>query len=151
MRKTMFLLLLLLFPFVSCDNVEESAIPNVSFRFETSLAQSPYYRLNTLGDFFYVAKNAHNYPIGYSGIIIGQALYDPGTYCAYDAACPIEALQSVRLDVVEDKELGEKVAKCSKCGNRFWLNNRAGTGIDVKAKMREYNIIVSNGKVIVSN
>lgn len=60
---------------LGCGDSFKSSIPSVSISFSCSLLQSPYYRLTTPGQFLKVTHDAHNLPVGYAGLIIGQSIF----------------------------------------------------------------------------
>lgn len=67
--------------------------------------------------------------LGYGGLIVGNSSFNG--YCAYDAACPVEANRKSILMVRND---GLGTAVCPTCGSEFNLNNG---GIPVKGESKE--------------
>lgn len=152
MRNKLIIFFFLLIGITGCDDPIQSNIVSRPFRLEASLLSDPYSKLRIPGEFFIVERNDHGVTLGYGGLILGHSLWD--SYVAYDLSCQVEASRSVKLSIVDDKELGEKVGVCPKCGTRYLLNSN---GVPIGKKdipaLQKYSIIVieQSDKVVVSN
>lgn len=150
MRKLILFIGILWFWVVSCGDTYESSIPSVSFSFTCNLAQNPYYKLTTPGQFLKVTKNVNGLAVGYGGLIIGQSVFSEGnSYIAFDAACPVEASRSVSLEVEED---GLGTAVCPKCGATFGLSagGSRNDGLGGEA-LRRYKVTQTGNTLQVHN
>ena len=152
MRKFLFVSLVLLMGAAGCGKTYESSIPSVSFSFSCNLNQSPYYKMTTPGQFLKVTRNVNGLLVGYGGLIIGRSVFsDAGNplYCAYDAACPVEASRSVSLEV-EDDGLG--TARCPECGAVFNLsaNGTRSDGLGGEI-LRSYKVTLAGDNLRVQN
>lgn len=146
--KKLILFISLLFCTVSCGDSFESSIPNVGkFGFEVNLLQAQFQSIQSQGNFVLVLKNEHNVKLGFGGLIIGNSYYNG--YCAYDAACPVEASRDVIVELTNDG-LGKAV--CPKCSTIYDLNNYgAPNGVGTEY-LKDYRVIVqSQDKLYVSN
>nr|WP_321374025.1 hypothetical protein [uncultured Bacteroides sp.] len=146
--KKLILFISLLFGTVSCGDSFESSIPDVGrFGFEVNLLQAQFQSIQSQGNFVLVLKNEHNVKPGFGGLIIGNSYYNG--YCAYDAACPVEASRDVIVELTNDG-LGKAV--CPKCGTIYDLNNYgAPNGVGTEY-LKDYRVIVqSQDKLYVSN
>jgi nitrite reductase/ring-hydroxylating ferredoxin subunit len=133
-----------------CTKPYESSIPSVSFVFTCSLVQADYALITTPGQFKKVTKNQNGLPVGYAGLIIGQSVFSDGqTYVAYDAACPVEALPNISVDLKND---GIGTAVCSHCGATYNLSS-SGFRSDGKGQevLRSYPVIVTGATLQVRN
>ena len=133
-----------------CNDTFESSLPEVTVRFTCSLAQAPYYRLTTPGQFLKVTENPNHLPVGYGGIIIGQSIYSDGNdYVAFDAACPVEARRDVSVEVQDD---GLGTAICPTCHTQY---NLSLSGAPVEGEgteyLKHYSVSVSGTTLIVTN
>lgn len=150
MQRAVISILLLWLGIASCGDAYESTIPSVSFSFSCNLAQSPYYKLKTPGQFLKVEKNVNGLPVGYAGLIIGQSVFSDGnSYVAFDAACPVESKKTVSLMVVDD---GLGTAECPKCHATYSLSNNGfrsdNGGSEV---LRSYKVQVSGNTLRIYN
>lgn len=145
------LLSVFLFVLVACEEPIKSNVPtDMRFRLEEYLISDPYTKLNIPGEFFSVERNNHNVVIGYAGLILGQSLW--GGFFAYDMACQVEASRQIKVKVVDDEELGQKVGLCEKCGTRYLLNtNGVPVGVKDVPSLVRYSIVVTGDRVVVSN
>jgi hypothetical protein len=146
--KKLILFISLLFCTVSCGDSFESSIPDVGrFGFEVNLLQAQFQSIQSQGNFVLVLKNEHNVKLGFGGLIIGYSYYSG--YCAFDAACPVEASRDVIVELTNDG-LGKAV--CPKCGTIYDLNNYgAPNGVGTEY-LKDYRVIVqSQDKLYVSN
>ena len=146
--KKLILFISLLFCTVSCGDSFESSIPDVGrFSFEVDLLQAQFQSIRLPGCFVPVTKNEHYVRLGFGGLIIGNSYYNG--YCAYDAACPVEASRDVIVELTNDG-LGKAV--CPKCGTIYDLNNYgAPNGVGTEY-LKDYRVIVqSQDKLYVSN
>ena len=146
MRRVSLILLLLLPAFTSCGDDYKSSIPDVKVNFSCSLVQNPYYIIQTDGQFIPVAQDSHYLPIGYAGLIIGRSIY--GDYCAYDAACPVEAKRSVAVEVQED---GLGTAVCPVCGTKYNLSEGGFPQKKGGEYLKRYKVTVNGTTLRVSN
>lgn len=105
---------------VGCDDSRKSSIPSMAFSFSCNPGQYPYSKITTPDQFLLVNKDVHGLRVGYGGLIIGQSVFEPGTYTAFDAACPVEANRNVVVDLQED---GSGKAICPECHTVYDLNN----------------------------
>lgn len=150
MQRIYFLIGVLWWGIISCEDAYESNIPSVSFSFSCNLAQHPYYQLTTPGRFLKVERNVNGLPVGFAGLIIGQSVFSEGdVYLAFDAACPVEASRDVVLTVKDD---GLGTAVCSKCKATFGLSAN-GSRNDGKGQeaLRSYKVTVSGNTLQVRN
>lgn len=147
MRKA-FVLLTLLFVTISCGDSFHSSIPNVgNFVFEVDMLQAKYQPLRIQGQFVLETKNKFNLPLGYGGIIIGNSYFNG--YCAFDAACPVEASRDIVVKISTDG-LGKAV--CPKCKTEYDLNNNgAPNGVGTEYLKKYYVNISGQDKLYVSN
>jgi hypothetical protein len=147
MRK-LILLIILLLGSVSCGDSFHSSIPDVSkFSFEVNLLQAQFQSIKNLGQYVLVLKNEHNVKIGYGGLIIGDSYYNG--YCAFDAACPVEASRDIIVELTTD---GLGYAVCPKCKTKYDLNNYgAPNGVGTEY-LKHYNVNeASSDKLYVYN
>lgn len=147
MRKATLLLILLLGS-VSCGESFRSSIPNVGrFTFEADMLQAQFQSIRTQGQFVLVLKNAHNLRLGYGGLIIGNSVFN--SYCAFDAACPVEASRDVIVEITNDG-LGKAV--CPKCKTVYDLNNNgAPNGVGTEYLKDYYVTLAGADKLYISN
>jgi hypothetical protein len=147
MRKIILLSVLLLSA-VSCGDSFKSSIPDVAkFSFEANLLQAQFQSIKSLGQYVLVLKNEHNLKLGFGGLIIGNSYYNG--YCAFDAACPVEASRDVVVTLASDG-LGKAV--CPKCKTVYDLNNNgAPNGVGTEY-LRHYSVIVAGeDKLYINN
>ena len=150
LRRWMSMVVMLGLFMSGCGDSFKSSIPSVSISFSCSLLQSPYYRLTTPGQFLKVTHDAHNLPVGYAGLIIGQSIFSDGnTYVAFDAACPVEAQRNVSIELLEDK-IGQ--AECPQCHTVYNLNSN-GAPIEGEGReyLKHYNVSVTGTTLRVYN
>lgn len=147
MRKALLFLVLLLGA-VSCGDSFHSSIPDVTkFTFEVNLVQANFQSIRNQGQYVPVAKNEHNVKLGFGGLIIGNSYYNG--YCAFDAACPVEASSDVVVALTTDG-LGKAV--CPKCKTIYDLNNYgAPNGVGTEYLKHYYITVVNEDKLYVSN
>ena len=150
MRKILLTLGMAWFGVSGCGDTYEYTIPNVSFSFTCNLAQNPYYKITTPGQFLVVSKNVNGLPVGYGGLILGQSVFSDGqTYLAFDAACPVEASRQIILQLEND---GIGTAVCPKCHATFGLS-AGGSRNDGKGEeyLRPYRVRIAGKTLQVSN
>lgn len=93
-----------MFSSISCEDVNDSQIPDVPFSFTINL--------NHYNDLT-IPGNSRLFPFGFGGVIV---TCDPsGTHYAYDAACTFEAKQSCK---VKNNGL---TGICECCGSEYLL------------------------------
>ncbi|WP_321519441.1 hypothetical protein [uncultured Bacteroides sp.] len=147
MRKAILFLALLLST-ASCGDSFRSSIPSVGkFTFEVNLLQAQFQSVKSMGQYVVVLKNEHNVKLGFGGLIIGNSNYNG--YCAFDAACPVEASRDVIVTLTDDG-LGKAV--CPKCKTIYDLNNSgAPNGVGTEY-LRNYSVTEAGAdKLYISN
>ncbi|WP_321438949.1 hypothetical protein [uncultured Bacteroides sp.] len=147
MRKALLFLVLLLGA-VSCGDSFHSSIPDVTkFTYQVDLLQANFQSIRNQGQFVSKTLNEHNVKLGFGGLIIGNSYYSG--YCAYDAACPVEASSNVVVALTADG-LGKAV--CPKCKTVYDLNNYgAPNGVGTEYLKHYYITVVNEDKLYVSN
>ena len=147
MRKVILLLTLLLSS-ASCGDSFHSSIPDVTkFSFEVNLLQAQFQSIKSMGQYVSVLKNEHNVKVGFGGLIIGNSYYNG--YCAFDAACPVEASRDVIVALTNDG-LGKAV--CPTCKTEYDLNNSgAPKGVGTEYLKHYYVTVVGEDKLYVTN
>lgn len=103
--KFLFFFFILFFAANSCDKIQDSQVPNVSFSFTINL---------TIANELTIPGNSMFFPSpGYGGVIVYCEL--PDSYYAFDATCTYEISQTCK--VVNSGVTGE----CSCCKSKFIL------------------------------
>lgn len=110
---------------VSCDEVQDSQVPNVPFSFTINL--------NIANDLT-IPGNSMFFPgMGYGGVIVYCEL--PETYYAFDATCTYEISQTCKIE--NEGVLGT----CSCCESQFILIGGAfPSSGPAAAPLRQYNV-----------
>jgi len=109
----------------SCDNVQDSQVPDIPFNFMINL---------TIDNDLTIPGNSKYYPYGgYGGVIVYCESID--SYYAYDATCTYEVNQSCK--VINTGVLGE----CKCCKSKFILLG-GGNPADgpAAAPLRQYQV-----------
>ncbi len=120
---------ILIFVSVSCDEIQDSQVPNVPFTFTINL---------NIANELTIPGNSMYFPgPGYGGVIVYCEM--PDTYYAYDATCTYEISQTCK--VKNEGVLGT----CSCCGSEFFLT---GGGFPssgpAAAALKQYNVSYVN-------
>ena len=90
---------------VSCDEIQDSQVPNVPFSFTVNL---------NIANELTIPGNSVFFPmVGYGGVIVYCELED--SYYAYDATCTYEVNQTCKVE--NEGVLGT----CTCCGSEFFL------------------------------
>jgi Rieske Fe-S protein len=105
--KFLFFFFILFFAAISCDKIQDSQIPNVSFALTINLTINN--ELTIPGNSMFFSGPG----VGYGGVIVYCEL--PDSYYAFDATCTHEINQSCK--VINSGVLGE----CSCCKSEFIL------------------------------
>ncbi len=123
--KFLIFIVLLFLSTNSCDKIQDSLVPYVSFSFPIDLI---------IDNDLQIPGNSKYYTYGgYSGVIVYCA--DLNEYYAYDATCTYEINQTCK--VVNSGVLGE----CSCCGSKFLLTGGAYPAKGpAAAPLRNYNV-----------
>jgi len=119
--------------FISCNDIQESEVPNVPFSFTINLA---------IDNELTISANSKYYPYGgYGGVIV--VCETPGTYYAYDATCTHELSKGCK--VVNSGIHGE----CKCCKSEYVL---LYTAYPVKgpavAPLRQYQVVQVNSSTL---
>lgn len=109
----------------SCEEVQDSQVPNIPFSFTVNL--------NIANDLT-IPGNSMFFPgIGYGGVIVYCEL--PGTYYAFDATCTHEISQTCKIE--NEGVLGT----CTCCESQFILIGGAyPSSGPAAAPLRQYNV-----------
>ena len=123
--RYLFLWILLLFIFNSCNKIQDSQVPDVPFSFTINL---------TLANDLLIPGNSMYFPgVGFGGVIVYCEM--PDVYYAFDASCTYEINQSCK--VVNNGVLGE----CSCCESKFLFTGGAyPANGPAAAPLRQYNV-----------
>lgn len=140
--------LLLLLGAVACESVDDDRIPPYAVNLQLdSQGIWDTYGVHGYGQYRYFIKEEKipaNYSYtalsqtGFGGILLISG-YDNGDYnvpLAYDLACPVEAKQSVRIQI--DKS--DFHAYCPSCGSRYDVCEGAGRPVSGKALDLNYGM-----------
>lgn len=160
MKKSGLLLIVSLIIATSCKDEYTSNIPDSPVSLTCDLKNN-FVQITTPGQFVKVSKIAEGYVIaypdrpslavktqkaqyarlGYAGLIVGNSSFNG--YCAYDAACPVEASRKSVLTIIND---GLGTAVCPTCGSKFNLNN-GGIPIEGESKeqLKRYKVSLVSG------
>lgn len=143
------LILLLLVPLSqACDDRLYSSIPTCEVFLTLNLIDLDKELNGTFTCKTYTQKRLASDKLGFGGILVinGVAAGNPVNLFAYDLACPVEALKSIK--VIPD-DTGE--ARCPKCGAVYYIGDGHGypkSGSD--EWLRSYKVRnEGNGKYIV--
>lgn len=133
----------LLLSVASCDDEETSSIPNC--RVELVTPYSDYMKLRNAGSYVVYEKNgfyAAGTRLGYGGVLIFRD-YD-GVLHACDLACPVEANESVTVEV------SMPYAVCPKCGTKYDLTFGFCSPVNGSSKhtLRIYESVFERGEYI---
>lgn len=113
----------------SCEDIQESPIPDVYVSFTINL--NIVNQLNVPGNSVYFAG------MGFGGVIV--YCESPGSYYAFDAACTLEASRSC---IVKNEGV---LATCPCCGSQFVLIGGAyPTQPPATLPLKQYNVSVIN-------
>ena len=124
---TLFLILTL--GYSSCDDTQESPIPDVYVSFTINL--NIVNELNVPGNSVFFPR------MGFGGVIVYCEL--PGSYYAFDAACTYEASRSC---IVQNEGV---LAECPCCGSQFVLISGAYPARSpATLPLKQYNVSVIN-------
>lgn len=141
--KTLFFLPLLFLMPNSCKEKQEY-IPYVPVNFTVDLS-----RFNNLTSTGYSQKYEYD---GYAGVIVYCEYYDVvapsnSMYYAYDAACTFEVNDS--CSVVNENNGINAVCPC--CGSGYSLFNGYPQSGDAEYPLKEYNVVLIDNKLHISN
>jgi nitrite reductase/ring-hydroxylating ferredoxin subunit len=113
----------------SCEDMEESPIPDVYVSFTINL--NIVNELNVPGNSVYFPR------VGFGGVIVYCEL--PGSYYAFDAACTYEASRNC---IVRNEGV---LAECPCCGSQFVLISGAYPARSpATLPLKQYNVSVVN-------
>ncbi len=135
-RKILGLLVIMALVPLSCKDEQNQIIPYVPVAFNINL--TTFNQLKVPGNSEYIRG------VGYGGIIVYCQF--EGSYFAYDAACPHEALASCR--VVNEGVLGT----CACCGSQFVLMDSAYPSKGpAQFPLQQYHVSVINNSLRIYN
>jgi nitrite reductase/ring-hydroxylating ferredoxin subunit len=121
--KFLFFFFILFFATNSCDEIQDSQVPNVPFSFTINL---------TIANELTIPGNSMLFPGGYGGVIVFCEM--PDTYYAFDATCTYEISQTCK--VVNSGVVGE----CSCCESKFLFTGGIPAKGPAAAPLRQYNV-----------
>jgi nitrite reductase/ring-hydroxylating ferredoxin subunit len=108
----------------SCDEIQDSQVPNVPFSFTINL---------TIANELTIPGNSLFFPgAGFGGVIVFCEM--PDTYYAFDATCTYEISQTCK--VVNSGVVGE----CSCCKSKFLFTGGIPAKGPAAAPLRQYNV-----------
>lgn len=142
------LLLALLFP--SCETTYRSSIPDAPAYIEINLDFEDADLLPLQASKLFTRSQNINLAVerpGYGGILVYHAL--DNNFHAFDASCPNEASPSTLIQIDADR----LHALCPKCNSRYDLSygNANPVGGPSREPLKRYKVLVSGGKVVVTN
>lgn len=152
---TYFIVLILAFCFVGCDDTYKSSIPNVPVNLKINLtSEEPLFK-NSANKYLLIKTRDYEYDrIGYGGILIYSSIDfdDSGKtkYYSFDMACPYEADRNIKVYPKEDA-FGQVV--CEKCGSVYEIGYGFGNPSSGPSKepLKKYHIYIdSYDNLIVS-
>ncbi|MDL2212707.1 hypothetical protein LJC72_13305 [Bacteroides sp. OttesenSCG-928-D19] len=146
--KRAFAILLLLVGILACEDTYQSSIPDVKVSFSCNMVQSEFTPIQVPGQFVKVTRDNHNIPVGYGGLIIGQSIFPDNGFCAYDAACPVEASRTVSLEIINN---GLGGATCPSCGTKYNLSNFGFSEVENSEPLKQYKVTNSGTILRVSH
>lgn len=168
MKRLSFLLFIL--SIVSCTRTYNIFSDKYPVSFSCDISLSPFNSTNTLGYFLsiyskstkdgYKVKapngNVQEFPyteiqnrvfsFGLAGIIIGRPYFGEGEIYAYDLGCPQCDRSSAKLNINM-----EGIATCSRCDNRYDLNNNGIAQSGDSRPLYRYQTTLNNKILLIHN
>lgn len=146
--KRIIAILMLCVCILACEDTYTSSIPDVRVSLSINLAQAVYTPIQIPGQFVKVTHDTHNIPVGYAGLIIGQSIFSDNGFCAYDAACPVEARKNVSVELIN---LGLGGAECPQCGTKYNLSNWGFPEGEGKEALKRYKLTQAGNTLQIHN
>lgn len=131
--KKIFVLLLLAFSFVNCDDEVVSRIPWAEVYLEFDLLGQDR-DLNGFAAKIFTERQLAKERYGYGGILVFNNGGNEDNFFAYDLSCPVEVQTNIR---VKPNDFGEAI--CEKCGAVYLLYSK-GVPVSGEYALRQYNV-----------
>lgn len=125
-RVLLFLLTLMV---LSCNKIEQSAIPYANVYFKVDLRFTDKELKGMLAHKIYTSPRSYGEVMGYSGILVIHGLED--VYYAYELCCPHEAQRDIRIEVDSTGLYGI----CPQCSSKYEI---ASGGYPVEGPSKYY-------------